>query len=151
MDYLEEFLDFCQYQRSLSKNTIRSYEWDLKQFVNHLKDRNLDITGVKIRDIDSFLISLRKEGRSPKTVNRKIACLRSFFEWLRRVEVVKDNPLDFIKSLKQPKTLPKYLTEGQQEALLQASNDGSHHHPNKWGRWLKNRDRLMILLLLDTG
>ena len=85
------------------------------------------------------------------TVNRKVVVLRSFYEWLRRVEVVKENPLDFVKSLKQPKTLPKYLTEEQQKALLQASNDGSHHHPNKWGHWLKNRDRLMILLLLDTG
>ena len=133
------------------KNTIRAYEWDLKQFFKHLKDRNLDITGVKVRDIDSFIISLRKDGRGVQTVNRKVACLRSFYEWLRRVEVVKENPLDFVKSLKQPKTLPKYLTEEQQKALLQASNDGSHHHPNKWGHWLKNRDRLMILLLLDTG
>jgi len=149
MDYLEEFIDFCQFQRSLSKNTIRSYEWDLKQFFKHLKDRNLDITEVKIRDIDSFLISLRKEGRSPQTVNRKIACLRSFFEWCRRVEIVKGNPVEFIKSLKQPKTLPKYLTEAQQQALLEASKNTNH--PNKNGPYMKDRDYLLVVFLLDCG
>ncbi len=149
MDYLKEFLEFCEYQRSLSKNTVRSYEWDLKQFLKHLKDRSLDITGVKIRDVDSFIISLRKEGRSVKTVNRKVVCLRSFFEWLRRVEVVKENPLDFVKSLKQPKTLPRYLTEDQQKVLLEASKNT--HHPNKNGPYMKDRDYLLVVFLLDCG
>ena len=36
MNYLEEYIDFCEYQRSLSKNTVRSYEWDLKQWTKWL-------------------------------------------------------------------------------------------------------------------
>jgi integrase/recombinase XerD len=148
-NYLEEFLDFCQYQRSLADNTIRSYRWDLKQWTTWLRDRDLDLIRVKIRDIDNFFISLRKEGRSVGSINRKIYCLKMFYRYLQRIEIIEKNPLDFMKNIRQPKHLPKYLTKEQQEALIQVLDD--RYHPYKWGKWLKIRDRLMILLLLDTG
>lgn len=148
-NYLEEFLDFCQYQRSLSENTVRSYRWDLKVWTTWLRDSDMELTRVKVKDIDKFIISLRKEGKSVGTVNRKIYCLKMFYRYLQRIEIIEKNPLDFVKNIREPKRLPKYLTKEQQEDLLQASDGG--YHPSKWGKWLKNRDRLMILLLLDTG
>ena len=148
---MKEFEEFCKYQRSLSENTVRGYRWDLKQFSEWVKDREIEITLVKIRDVDSFLISLRKEGRSAKTINRKIYCLRAFYRWLQRIEIINRSPVEFLTNIREPKRLPKYLSCGKQEALLKASNYGAHHHPNKWGSWLKDRDNLMILLLLDTG
>jgi site-specific recombinase XerD len=151
MDYVEEFLDFCQYQRSLSENTVNAYRWDLKIFMDWIKNKGLDVTMIKIRDIDSFIISLRKIGKSIQTVNRKIYCLKAFYRYLQRIEVIDRNPLDFIKNIRQPKLLPKYLTEDQQKALLKVSIDGYKDHPNKWGRWLKDRDCLLVLILLDTG
>jgi site-specific recombinase XerD len=151
MNYVEQFLDFCQYQRSLSENTVNGYRWDLKIFMEWLKDKDLDVIMVKIRDIDSFIISLRKAGKSIQTVNRKIYALKMFYRYLQRIEVLDRNPLDFIKNIRRPKLLPKYLTEDQQKALLKVSVDGYKDHPNKWGSWLKDRDRLLILVLLDTG
>ena len=149
MDYLTEFLDFCQYQRSLAENTIRSYRWDLKQYFNWLEGQHLELVSVKIMDVDRFIISLRKLGKGIKTVNRKLYCLRAFYRWLQRIEVIQKNPLDLMQHIREPKCLPKYLTESQQEALIQASSNG--YHPNKWSDQQKQRDRLMVFLLLDCG
>ena len=149
MNYLEEFLDFCLYQRSLAENTVRSYRWDLKQYFNWLESQHLEFVSVKIMDVDRFIISLRKLGRGIKTVNRKLYCLRAFYRWLQRIEVIQKNPLDLMQHIREPKCLPKYLTMIQQEALIQASSNG--YHPNKWASQQIQRDRLMVLLLLDCG
>ena len=150
MNYLEEFLDFCLYQRSLAENTIRSYRWDLKQYFNWLEGQHLELISVKIVDVDRFIISLRKLGKGIKTVNRKLYCLRAFYRWLQRIEVIQKNPLDLMQHIREPKCLPKYLTMIQQEALIQASING--FHPKlKWASQQRQRDRLMVLLLLDLG
>jgi site-specific recombinase XerD len=150
MGYQEQFLDFIQYQRGLSTNTQRGYTFDLCQYLQWLSSRGIDPTLVKVRDIDSFLIWLRKEkGVSIQTVNRKMYCLKSFYRWLQRIEAIEKNPLDLFQNTRQPKLLPRYLTEEQQKALLDASQNGNHRNQRDY--WLSERDYLMILLFLDTG
>jgi site-specific recombinase XerD len=150
MDYLQEFLDFCQYQRGLSPNTQRGYASDLFQYFQWLNTKGIDPVSVKVRDIDSFLIWLRKEKSiSIQSLNRKMYCLKSFYRWLQRIEAIEKNPLDLFQNTKQPKLLPRYLTEEQQNALLLASQNGNHR--NQRNHWLGKRDYLMILLFLDTG
>jgi site-specific recombinase XerD len=148
--YVEEFLDFCQYQRSLAENTIRSYQWDLKQYFEWLESQHLELFSVKIAHVDRFIINLRKLGISIKSVNRKLYCLRAFYRWLQRIEVIQRNPLDLMQHIREPKCLPKYLTENQQEALIQASNN-AFHPKLKWSAQQRQRDHLMVLLLLDCG
>jgi len=111
---------------------------------------------VKVRDIDSFIISQRKEGKAIKSVNRKISCLRAFYRWLLRIEAIEKTPMELVQCGKGSKRLPKFLSQGQQEALIEAAQN-IHHH-SRWGcphtpweLWLETRDLLMVLLLLDTG
>jgi len=151
MEYVQQFLDFCQYQRGLAVNTINGYRWDLRLFMDWLEGKDLELTAVKIRDVDSFVIALRKEGKSVQTVNRKIYCLKMFYRYLQRIEVIEKNPLDFVKNIRQPKRLPKYLTEEQQKALIGVASRGLNHPRQKWASWLTYRDYLMVVLLLDTG
>lgn len=146
MNYLEEFLEFLEYQRSLSLNTIKSYRWDLLGYSKWLGERGLESNEVKVRDIDTFIISLRKSGNSASTINRKISGLKTFYRWLQRIEVIKNNPWESIQCLKQTRSLPRYLTLEQQEALIQASQNG-----NQKNDWLRRRSYLAILLFLDTG
>ncbi|MGD0626606.1 MAG: tyrosine-type recombinase/integrase [Thermodesulfobacteriota bacterium] len=146
MDYLTEFLDYLKYQRGLSENTLQSYEWDLKIFFKWANDRELKVEQVKIKDIDSFLIWLRKNGNCIGTANRRAYCLKSFFRWLLRIEVIDRNPLDLFEQIKAPKLLPKYLTKEQQESLLETAKNGK----NKLA-WAKKRNYLMFLFLIDTG
>ena len=144
----EDFLDFLTYQRGLSENTIRGYRYDISEFTKWLEPRGTDLTAVKIRDIDAFCIYLRKErSNSISSVNRKMICLRTFFKYLMRGEIIDRNPFDFVTSIRASKTLPKFLTLPQQEALLLASINGGYHQAG----WLAKRDHLMMLFFLDCG
>jgi site-specific recombinase XerD len=150
MDYLQDFLDFCKFSRGLAENTVDSYRWEVSQYLDWLKDRNLRLNQVKVRDIDSFLISLRKNGGNGiQTVNHKMYCLKTFYRWLQRVEVVKANPLEVFQNSRTAKPLPRYLTQAEQEALLLASQnwDGTKHRDS----WQRKREHLMVLFFLDTG
>jgi site-specific recombinase XerD len=147
MDYQEEFLDFCKYQRGLAENTIRSYEWEVSEYLQWLKGRKLKVNTVKVRDVDAYLISLRKRRENKtQTVNHKMYCLKTFHRWLQRIEVTKRNPLEVFQNSKTPKPLPRYLTQAEQEALLLASQNGNHRED-----WIRKRDCLMTLFFLDTG
>ena len=116
MDYLQDFLDFTQYVRGRAPNTIQSYKFDLREFLAWIQGRGLEPQNVKSTDIDTFFIYLRKEKEnSPASVNRKLYCLKNFYKWLLRTDVIQKNPLLYCDRVKEPSTLPKYLTPQEQE------------------------------------
>src|SRR4030043_1755276 len=150
MDYLQDFLDFCKYQRGLADLTIDSYRFQVSEYLDWLKAGDLTLDAVKVRDIDAYLISLRKKGgNAVQTVNHKMYCLKTFYRWLQRIEVVKANPLEVFQNSRTAKPLPRYLTQEEQTALLLASQnwDGTKHRDT----WQRKREYLMILFFLDTG
>jgi integrase/recombinase XerD len=148
--YIDQFLDFLKYQRGLAENTLKGYGWDLKEFFQWLEDKRLDVLEMQIKDIDAFIVHLRKnQGNSIGSVNRKLYCLKGFFKYLQRIDVIQKNPLDFFQNIRQPKLLPRYLNNEQQEALLKASEWMNHRVSRE--NWLRKRDHLMIMLLMDTG
>ncbi|MFH0789960.1 MAG: tyrosine-type recombinase/integrase [Pseudomonadota bacterium] len=146
MDYKEGFLTFCRFHRNLSENTIRSYEFDLRQFFEWLNKNQIEITSITIKNLDAFLIWLKQLGITVSTVNRHMYCLKSFYRWLMRIEAVNRNPLEAFQNARDKKRLPKYLNSEQQEALLLAARNGKYNAP-----WLGQRNYLIILFLLDTG
>ena len=146
LNYIDQFLDFLQYQRGLSQNTIRSYRLDLDQYFAWLKRQELKPASVKVRDVDSFITELSKNGLTMQSVNRKMYCLKSFYRYLLRIEIVKRNPMEIFKNGKEKKRLPRYLTFEQQKVLLLASQVAKFNP-----LWVKQRNELMVLFLLDTG
>jgi integrase/recombinase XerD len=150
MDYLQDFLDFCKFQRGLADNSLDSYRWEVSQYLEWLKDRSLAVEAVRIKDIDDYLLFLKKEkDNTVKTANHKMYCLKTFYRWLQRIEVITANPLDVFQNTKTPKLLPHYLTEAEQKRLINASKNG-YHRPLRMN-WLRKRDYLMVLFFLDTG
>ena len=150
MNYLQDFLDFTQYVRGRANNTIQGYRFDLREFLTWLQGRGLEPQNVKSTDIDTFFIYLRKEKKnSPASVNRKLYCLKNFYKWLLRTDVIQKNPLLYCDRLKEPSTLPKYLTVIEQENLIKAVQNGNG--AKRIGYYSKERTYLLILLLLDCG
>ena len=146
MDYKKGFLKFCEYRRNLSENTIRSYEFDLRQFFEWLNKNHIEITSITIKDLDAFLIWLKETGIKTPTVNRHMYCLKSFYRWLMRIEAVNRNPLEAFQNAREGRRLPRYLGLKQQEALLLAAQNDKRD-----ASWIAQRNHLMILFLLDTG
>ena len=145
-DLLQGFLDFCKFNRGLSENTIRSYGYDLREYLEWLKRRNLTVETAKLIDLDDYLIFLAKNENKNSSINHKIYVLRVFYKWLQRREIVRENMMIHLDTLKQPKRLPHFLTLEQQEKILKEAKKS-----NSKPAWMRERDRLLMLFLIDTG
>jgi integrase/recombinase XerD len=146
MDYKDNFLRYCLQRRSFSENTVRGYEFDLRQYFEWLEKNERQITSISVRDLDAYVIWLKEKGFAATSVNRRISCIKAFYRWLLRMEVVNKNPLEAFDCLKQPKILPRYLSKDEQERLIEAARKG-----NGEVKWVRDRNYLMTLLLLDSG
>jgi integrase/recombinase XerC len=145
-EIVEGFLDYIQKEKRFSTHTVIAYSKDLDQFLHHVTE-NLEVTSIQKvdhHDIRSWIVSiLEDEKLQAASVNRKISCLRSFYKYLIRNEVVSKNPMAKITSLKAKKKLPLFLEQVQMENLLDQM---------EFGEGFKGvRDKLIIELLYCTG
>jgi len=145
-EIVESFLDYIQKEKRFSTHTVVAYSKDLGQFHHHITE-NLEIASimeVDHHDIRSWIVSILEDDKlQPNSVNRKISCLRSFYKYLVRNEIVVKNPMSKITSLKTKKKLPLFLEQSQMENLLDKMEFGSD--------FSGIRDKLIIELLYCTG
>jgi integrase/recombinase XerD len=143
-DYLQDFLHFLIVEKGLAKNTIVSYERDLKSYLHYLQtvEQITDVNQITRIHIIQFLNHLRKEGKSAKTLARHVASLRSFHQFLLREKMADQDPSVHIESPHLERSLPKVLTLSEVEALLEAPDRSK---PSGL------RDAAMLELLYATG
>src|SRR5437870_9091535 len=119
-----DFLAHLEFERGLSRNTLAAYRTDLLQFGRFLAERSKDATSAEPGDLSDFLADLAQgdgNGRAPcstATVNRKAACLRSFYRHLRREETVDDDPAARLETPRRGKKLPEVLSYAEVQRLL---------------------------------
>lgn len=120
------FLDYLKYQKNFSNYTVINYEEDLKKFNDFLVVKKIDdinkIDYNLIREYLSFLhnykSSKQKKGYSKKTISRYISTLRSFFKYMLKKGIIKENPMILISNPKLDKTLPKFLYNDELNQIL---------------------------------
>ncbi|HMQ00077.1 MAG TPA: tyrosine-type recombinase/integrase [Cyclobacteriaceae bacterium] len=141
----ESFLRYLQYEKRYSAHTIQSYQTDLEQFSQFLTgtfpDFNPETADYGI--IRSWIISLVDEEIDARSVNRKIACLRSFYKFLLKEEVITKNPMTKIRVLKTAKKLPQFINEPDMNKILDQVT-----FENTFEGW---RDKLILELFYGTG
>lgn len=142
---IDSFLRYVRYEKRLSGNTVIAYQKDLEQFSSFIQTtfHQEDVAGADHGMVRSWIISLVDEGLNPASVNRKIACLRTFFKFLLREQVIKTNPMTKIRVLKTPKRLPAFVKESDMNQVL----DGRDFEDSFAG-W---RERLVLELFYGTG
>jgi integrase/recombinase XerC len=138
------FLQHLQVERRLSPLTLRSYEIDLLQFLNFLAPENLLVNQIKSHTIRAWLVSLSNQGIQNRSINRKLATLRTFYKYLQRRGDVTDNPMQTIRMVKTSKTLPTYLRESEMEQVF-----AQQEIPKN--TFEEVRDQLVLMLLYGTG
>lgn len=124
--YISLFLDYLKYEKNFSNYTIINYEEDLKKFNDFLVIKKVnDINKIDYNLIREYLSYLhnhkslkQKKGYSKKTISRNISALRSFFKYMLKKEIIKDNPILLISNPKLDKTLPKFLYNEELEQIL---------------------------------
>ncbi len=139
---VDNFLDFLQKDKKLSDNTLQSYNRDIKLYCNYLDAHNMDAVKANEEELNTYLDSLKENGKAVSTVSRNLASLRSFYQYLHRTKVISDDPTLNLESPKIERKLPKVLSSEQVELLLEQPKCVD----------LKGyRDKAMLELVYATG
>jgi integrase/recombinase XerD len=118
-----DFLAYLELERGLSRNTLEAYRSDLQQFGDFLSRREVDPLRVSPTDLAAFVSEMAdgREGKppvAPATLQRKIACLRSFYRHLRREQILDHDPTSELRPPRARARLPKVLTRDEVASLL---------------------------------
>jgi integrase/recombinase XerD len=122
-DLVLDFIAYLELERGLSRNTLEAYRSDLLQYGAWLTGAGRDALLVEHGDLATYVATLTSggDGRAPAaatTVQRKIACLRSFYRHLRREEILDRDPTAELKGPPRGKKLPQVLTRDEVALLL---------------------------------
>jgi integrase/recombinase XerD len=118
-----DFLAYLELERGLSRNTLEAYRSDLQQYGQFLDRRGTDPLDVTPADLSAFVSELAtgREGHkpvAPATLQRKIACLRSFYRHLRRDQILEHDPTSELRPPRSKGRLPKVLSRDEVATLL---------------------------------
>ena len=117
-DLLLDFLGSLELERGLSRNTLEAYRTDLLQLIAKFEGTGLTLREAEHSDLAGWLDEVAAGGVSNATIRRKLACLRTFYRWLRREELISSDPTSGLVSPSRDLRLPKVLTRGEVERLL---------------------------------
>jgi len=119
MDWLRLFFNYLKYEKRYSAYTYNCYKADLAQFHNFLIIREKELKNATHQDIRAWIVEELEQGKSPRTINRKIASLKSFYKFLIRNDFVKNDPTSKLIAPKQKKSLPVFVSETEMENLFE--------------------------------
>jgi integrase/recombinase XerC len=142
---LTNFLKYLQLEKNYSVQTIRSYGDDLRQFFSYcgIDPETKDFSAINHRIIRAWLSHLLSQKTSPRSVNRKLSSIRSYYKYLLKKGFVLSTPLSKVVAPKTSKKLPVFISENEANNLLdriQFSDD-----------FVGLRDLLVLELFYFTG
>ena len=140
---LIRFASFLENERQMAKNTLVSYERDLRQMISWMAGRGVTESG-KVTEtlLASYVLWLERQGKATTTISRVVASMKSFFAYEQKQGIIGTNPAEGIKAPKVEKKAPTIMTAEEVEAFLAQTR----------GKTLKKiRDRAMMELLCATG
>jgi integrase/recombinase XerD len=121
-----DFLAYLEFERGLSRNTLEAYRSDLLQFGAWMAEQGLDVLSAEHSDLAAWLTDLAtgdppdRPAAANATLQRKAACLRSFYRHLRRDEIIVHDPTADLRAPRKDQRLPKVLDRDEVARLLSA-------------------------------
>jgi integrase/recombinase XerC len=145
---IEQFLEHLRYERNVSSHTLRNYASDLEQFLDFLAPLKNgtravpEITAIDHLTIREWLAALHAAQKKKASVARKLAALRTFFQFLVREEMLELNPAKLVSTPRLEKKLPKHLSIDEAIRFIESPDPETD---------LGKRDRAMLELMYATG
>ena len=143
---IEQFLEHLRYERNVSAHTLRNYSSDLEQFLHFLtpgeKRKAPEISEIDHLTIREWLSSLHSAKKTKASIARKLAALRTFFQFLVREGLLELNPAKLVATPKLEKKLPKHLSIEEAIRFIESPDPKTD---------LGKRDRAMLEMLYATG
>jgi len=146
-DNICQYLRYLEFERRLSINTIRSYEYDLKIFLSFLSsEKNKSLLNVTTKIIEKFISNLLKKQKYGKmkinSINRSISSLRAFYQYLLQNEKIKYDPTKNIINIKKPQIPPTTLLFEEVENIINSIN---------LNKKFALRDKAILITLYSAG
>jgi len=117
--FIEKFTRYLEIEKNYSAHTILNYRLDLEEFKAFLKEKPIE--QVDYLCVRSYLACLKEKNLMPRSINRKLSALRTFFRFLTREGFIRANPVAGILSPKLDRRLPEFLSEDDAARLIESS------------------------------
>lgn len=146
-DILKDFLQHLR-RRDVSPHTLTAYENDVATFLKHTSQiRQKPVDALTSGDVDAFAIraflgELHKQRISASSSARKLSAIRTFVKFLRREDLIEDDPSALVASPKKPETIPAHLSIAEMNRLLEMPDSSTP---------LGRRDRAILELFYASG
>ena len=137
---IQDYLSHLQVERRVSPHTLDGYRRDLDA-LSAWAEAHGDVSGLREADIRAFVAAEHRRGLSPKSLQRRLSAVRSFYQWLLKHGRVEANPASGIRAPKAPRKLPQVLDPDEAKALVEVPTDAP----------LGLRDRAMLELFYSSG
>jgi len=144
---IEDYLEYCEHQKKLSAKSIKAYKIDLEQLRQHTLSEDIPVKA----ELSAYITHLHKN-YLPRTVQRKIASFRAFFNHLEFEEIFIENPLKKIKTKFQiPQMLPKTISLTIIENVLSTAYQELKQTRTVYAANAALRNAAIVELLFATG
>jgi len=142
---ITNFINYLKFEKRYSQHTVVSYQNDLTSFFDYVITQYGETPLQQLSHIyiRSWLASLRDEGMTAKSINRKISTLKSFFKYQLKTGLIKQTPMAKIVSPKNEKRLPNFVADKDIKTLFS--------HVEFPDTWQGKTDRLVLMLFYNTG
>ncbi|MEA5064174.1 MAG: site-specific integrase, partial [Petrimonas sp.] len=142
----EKLIQYLRNEKNYSSHTEISYLTDLTQFQQFIEKEcgEFDPEQIDADLIRIWIAHLVEKGIKPRSVNRKLSAVKTFFNYLNKIEAVKGNPAEKVRGPKTPKRLPAFVNH---EEMVRIIDDEQAYPDNFEGQ----RDRFIIELFYVTG
>ena len=144
---LKDFLQHLR-RRDVSRHTVTAYENDVTTFLKHTSQiRQKSLDELTPKDVDAFAIraflgELHKLRISASSSARKLSAIRTFVKFLRREDLIENDPSSLVAAPKKPQTIPAHLTIDEMSKLLEMPDVSTP---------LGRRDRAILELFYASG
>ena len=138
----DKYQDYLNYEKNFSKHTVSAYLRDVKVFEKFLAQNDCKISNeINYSFIRQWIVSLSEKSYSKTSINRKIASLKSYFNFLVNIDIIESSPLKGHKNLKSSSKIVIPFSEDEIMQVFENFNDSK----------ISDRDKLIIEIFYSTG
>ena len=138
----DKYEDYLNYEKNFSKHTVSAYLRDVKVFEKFLAQNDCKISNeINYSFIRQWIVSLSEKRYSKTSINRKIASLKSYFNFLVNIDIIESSPLKGHKNLKSSSKIVIPFSEDEIMQVFENFNDFK----------ISDRDKLIIEIFYSTG
>lgn len=146
MNFNDRFVEYMRSERRLSLHTVAAYSKDLSDFITYCgyEPDTFSAKEVTSDDVRSWVMLMSERGDSPRSINRRVASVRLFFNYLIRKEIIEKNPTSKIHTLSFGQKLPHFVDKRSMDVIIKSLLEPS-------AEYSAERDALVVVMLYATG